>query len=491
MIKCLFSQHPLIQRHISIFLFSLSTLSLTLSTASAESQPLHLPLQRVLTSVSLHMPQILEAQKKRQQEEANYLSSKGAFDLQLQQKSRIRTSGYYDGYSLSNSISKPLRPLNSRLFAEYRYSDGEFPVYEDELITLNGGEINIGLALSLLRNRSMDERRLTLLQNQLDIDIAKLRELITLNEVQLQAITSYLEWLKAHRQLDIYQQLLQNVEDREAVIIRRVKLGDLAKIELLDVKNNLLKRNAQVNAARNAILSASVKLSLYWRDDQGHPVTPDLNWAPENPLPLVAQLSLNLDQRLQSALENNPELIVIDRMITQTQNKNQFLENQLLPKTDLSIKAAQDIGTSSNGFDNETREGFESSITLDFSLPLEQRKIKGKKAANTAKLKALTYTKQRMMESFLAQLEQSKIEVTNAKEQVDIAKELVKNAQMLFSTERRRYLEGDSNILFLNVREENTAEANIKLIADEIQYLKSNFALLGYTYDMSELIEAL
>ncbi|WP_158658040.1 TolC family protein [Agarilytica rhodophyticola] len=455
-------------------------LCLLLSVSSAHSQPISL--ENVLASTRSSFPKILEARQKLKQAEAAQLSAQGAFDTQLQQNSRVRTSGYYSGLYANQKIIKPLQNYNTKVFAEYRYADGEFPVYEDEYVTLEGGEFNFGVSFSLLRDRDIDEKRLELANTDLQRSMEKMRQQAVENDVQYDAALAYLNWLNTHQQLTVYQKLLTTAEERQSAIVKRVALGDSAEIELIDHQQNLLKRQGQVLKAQNALEIAAIKLSLYWRDNQGRPQRPELPTKNAGIPNFPMDLRDNIDMLVSDAIVRHPDINQVENKLEQVSNESRLYKNQLLPNVDLEVKVAHDLGAGS-----ETRDGLESYIGLQFSMPLERRKAKGKLNKATAKIRELEFLRQRLIETLTGSLYQTHAKFINAIAQSDVSLQRSKIAQKLQVQEQKRFSEGASDIFLLNLREENSAEAEIEAITAELSHVLAGIELLGRAYQMDKL----
>tara|TARA_R110001592_G_scaffold23259_6_gene91403 strand:- start:6763 stop:8202 length:1440 start_codon:yes stop_codon:yes gene_type:complete len=452
--------------------------SLIPSTYAAQT----LTLNDVLLSANSYYPDILAAQQELQQARADRLYAQGAFDIELQQNTRARTSGYYDGLSVAQKVIKPLRYSNAKLFAEYRISDGQLPIYEDEFVTLDRGEFSMGVSLSLLRDGDIDKNRLALINSDLNVDMEELRQETTINNIGVQAAIAYLNWVNAHKQLEVYQSLLKTAKYRHNAIQKRVILGSSAEIELLDNEQNILKRHSQVLNAENELELTSIGLSMYWRDQQGHPKKPSAEIQPPKLNDLAADIRIDMNTLITDALLQHPEIQQIENALKQTENTNRFHRNQLLPNLDIYAKVGQDIGAGS-----ETRDGLDSFIGLQFSMPLERRAARGKLDKSTAKIKQLNYLKQGLVESLSGSLHQAHAKYINKRSQAEVSLRRAEITKQLEQQEEKRAEQGASNIFLLNVRQENSAEAQVEAITDQLKSILAGIELLGRAYKVNEL----
>ncbi|MEX2481448.1 MAG: multidrug transporter, partial [Gammaproteobacteria bacterium] len=147
-------------------------LALVLASVSGRVSA-ELKLEQVLRSSLDHFPAIQAAVQETLIREGRVTGALGAFDLALEQNAIVR-GGYYDGRSLDSRLVKPLPLANIKTFAGYRVSNDDFPVYEDEYVTNDGGEFNLGIVFSLWRDRRIDPRRFELAAARLGAQEAEL-----------------------------------------------------------------------------------------------------------------------------------------------------------------------------------------------------------------------------------------------------------------------------------------------------------------------------
>ena len=107
--------------------------------------PVSLLPETVLDSASRHYPAVIAALAARRGAVAAVMEAEGAFDLVFETEGFSRVSGFYDGTALSAMARQPLRPLGADLYAGYKVSDGDFPIYEDANFTNTGGAVKVGL----------------------------------------------------------------------------------------------------------------------------------------------------------------------------------------------------------------------------------------------------------------------------------------------------------------------------------------------------------
>ncbi|MEE4360110.1 MAG: TolC family protein [Pseudomonadales bacterium] len=452
------------KRIVAVLLFLLAGMD----ARSAEDRGTALVLAEVLSSSIAAVPKILETREKRRAEEARLLSAQGAFDRSIEQSGLGWANGYYDGRQLDSRFVQPLRSLGADLYAGYRISGGDFPVYQDQLVTLDRGEFNAGLSLPLLRDRAFDERRFKLRDGQLKIDLADADLLLAKMSVQHGAMRAYWSWVTAGRRLQVLERLLIIAEERDIAFREQFAQGDIAEISVVENYQNVLKRRQLARSARRDFEIAAVDLSLYLRDEGGRPLLPLASRLPDGYPPVTDATIADAEADLRRALTRQPELVMLDREMDRERNRLRLAENDLRPEVDLGLKMARDLGDGS-----ETRNGTDVIAELKVSVPVERRKARGEIGAAEAELRSLVFGRQRIQERLQLQVARLVEAVDAAVEFTRLARQEADQAQVLEDAEWTRFREGASSFFLLNVREENTADARVRALDATLGYFQA------------------
>ena len=159
--------------------------------AAESSDPAPLAVDEVLESSERHFPRILQSLAARREAVGDALSAAGAFDLVFGADGFSRVSGFYDGTAVEGTAKQRVRPLGASLYAGYKLSDGDFPIYEDENYTNTGGAFKVGMLFSLMRDREIDRERFTETDARLKLRSAEIDVLFTKIGVQERALIAY------------------------------------------------------------------------------------------------------------------------------------------------------------------------------------------------------------------------------------------------------------------------------------------------------------
>jgi len=266
--------------------------------------------------------------------------------------------------------------------------------------------------------------------------------------------------------------LLDVAEARQVWIQDRVRSGAIPKIDQVDNERLIMERRQQLVDAERNFQSASIKLSLFYRTPEGEPAIPS-----SHQLPAIFPATQWLDDNQISAaklkfLEFRPEFDIIDREIDQLKIEQKFLFNQIFPKLNFVGEFSQDYGNGSS-----SKKGDESFVGLNLDFPLFMRKGLGKFQAVKSKRRILETKRQFLQEKISNILLDTTSEVRATYNRVSLNEKELELANRLEAAERTKFRLGDSNLIFVNVREQATASVSIRNIKARRGH---HFALVKY-----------
>jgi hypothetical protein len=100
-------------------------------------------------------------------------------------------------------------------------------------------------------------------------------------------------------------------------------------------------------------------------------------------------------------------------------------------------------------------------------IPLENRKGKGKRAEVAGKKAALNYRREWLEREWEARIKQNAQALTTTRKQLELQQSEVGDTSKMARAEMTRFNQGDSDIFFVNIREQDEAEAQVRLIETE------------------------
>ena len=414
------------------------------------------PVSEVLKSVQRHYPLIQAARAEINGKDALIQAAQGAFDLVLDGSIKNRLSGYYEGNSIETTYSKRFPALGTKVFAGFKRSNGDFPVYENNLVTANDGESRIGMSFSLWRDRDIDEFRYDTASARVDALSERYQLQQDMIGILQDAYITYAQWLQAARLLNDYSELLVIAQDRAVAVQRNVESGNVAEILAVDNELAVLQRRGLVVDAQRLLDASAFKLSLYLRNEDGSPRLPvyqvDLSMPEED-----ITDTRNMDQLLERVIELDP-VIAKTRLAREQQELDiRIAENQGKPRVDLRLYNSRDFGSGITAL-----QGPENVADINFSIPLATNSARGKASAARSRISSLDFRLTQIVNQTRTNLEVALVNLDATREMESIALLELEAAQRLADAEARRVETGLSDFFQLNQREQYVAQAELK-----------------------------
>lgn len=441
------------------------------STTRAE-----LTLTDVLHAVAEHHPSIEAARQDVLAADAQRTSARGAWDPKLSLEARVPLSGYYDGSIYDAEVSQNTPLWGTRLEAGYRLGRGAFPLYKGEYQTTDAGEVRAGAAVPLLRGGAIDERRANISVTRERARAARCERDTTVLDLQADAVAAYERWVAAGRELQIQRHLLEVATERDDALQQQVLAGSIPALAQVDNRRAVLERQAKLVAAEQYFVERSIGLSLYLRDDAGRPVRatePQLPGSsaqratpggsvrssdeqpPWLPTESVTPPTLRpLADDVRAAAASRPELCALERELRAAGIAVELADNQLSPSLDASILVARDLGDGPAELrDTEVFAG------VRFELPIGLHQARGEHAAMTAKRRALEAKLRALRDAVAADVQSARVRLRASHEQWQLARQYAELGEQLASAERERFTQGATDLVVVNLRELQAAEA--------------------------------
>ena len=406
--------------------------------------------------------------------DADRLAASGAFDPVWRTRAwGAPVSGYPQG-RVDSVVEVPTPLWGASFFAGYRIGAGKIPDYYRERETLSAGEIRVGVAVPILRNGSIDRRRATLARAELGQQLAGLSLDQQRLEIARLAAFRYWDWVAAGRRREIARSLLQLAKDRDAALGARARAGEVPIFDRQDNQRALAQREAFLVQAQRGVEQSAFELSLFLRDAQGQPVTPEdaqLPGAFPDPDP-----SLKERAQIDEALARRPE---VQRLLTQKKQQEvelAYQKNQLLPALDLGLTYTQDLGTTPHP-ELEPLGKPELEVNALLEVPLLYRAPLGRIQGARAGLSRLDAQLQLARDRVAVDVRDGLSAMGAAMDRITFTQQEVAVSVLLEKGERTRFDLGDSTLLFVNLREQNAAEARLREIDSLADFHKATAAL--------------
>lgn len=392
--------------------------------------------------------QLIEAaEMKLKSQEAIVLSNEGNFDHKLNFKSRNKIEDKYDNQYFESTLERNTGVKGINLVLGHRQGTGNFAPYDGKYETSAAGEIFAGFSIPLLRNFKTDEYRTNLQVANIEKKQAEEQLKLKQNIYIHKALSLYYKWLLEKRKLEIRRSILKLAEDRNEMISKRFKSGDVEKIKLTDNQRSINKRKSEILKAEIVISNLEALLPVY---------APGIDLANLNIENAAFDLkALPLPDLPKTISDDIPQLSILDLEKQKLTLLEELYRQQKLPGLGLNVLGAKEL-SSTYPYDPERLE-----VAVKFDFPLENRKAKGKTVAQEYKVKSLSlerdYTKREIDRTYDYNFNAIQLCINRW----GIISEEVKNATALATAEKNKWEQGASDLYIVNLREEDVADASI------------------------------
>ncbi len=273
----------------------------------------------VTRSVLRNYPLIVEAEQKSTSAREKLSATTGEFDTKLKVKAANRAESKYEYAHLETALEKMLPYQGLTVFAGHRRGLGSIPAYTGKYETSSAGEIFAGLSLPILRGRATDQARTDRTVAGLEADLTAVEVRLKKNAFVYKALSTYQKWKLTHRKERIYSSLLKIAEDRQVMLDKRVRAGDVERLKLTDNQRSINKRKDEWLDVRQDLEGLNAVLGLFVRTPEGEP-RDARDFSPDDATPRPTDLHFGGD------VDQNPQLLVIDRRLDQLRREEDLAE---------------------------------------------------------------------------------------------------------------------------------------------------------------------
>jgi outer membrane protein TolC len=435
----------------------------------AEEKGKALRLSDVLASVRGLYPPYLAALLEQDIANGRVRQAQGAFDLQLSAGAAVNPLGYYSGSSGYAGLEQPLNFWGGSVYGGYRLSSGLLPNYNKDR-TGSDGEAVLGFRVPLLREGSVDRRRVNLWQSQIDRELADPLILRQYLDFIRAATIAYYNWTASGYRLALAEELLRLAKDRDEGIAEQVSSGASAPIVRIDNQRLVVSREIGLVQATRRFQAAAIELSLFYRQSgNSQPVIASRERLPEAfpPHPRPQQDRLNDDIRV--ALTGRPEMVRLRLSMDKIALDQRLAKNNLLPNLDLAFEARQTPGNDPAKDSDAT----ELEAKLEFKLPLQRREAKGRLDVAAAQRDRLIQEQMFAQDRIAAEVRDSYSALITAHDALKQTRLNVELSQQLQEAENERVKQGAADLLALQLREQAMFEAKVLEVEAQAEYFRA------------------
>lgn len=403
--------------------------------------------------------------------------ARGAFDPKIEVQGNLKEydqKEYYNKWYGSFTIPTWF-PVDPKVGIER--NTGTYLSIENQLPDEDyNRQLFAGLSLPIGRGLFTDERRATLQQAQLGVNLAEAEKIKLINKILLEAAKDYWQWYYAYFN---YQLNSRNALIAEE-IFRRVRLneqmGEASGLDTLQADITRQQRQVERQESYLELINSSVKLSNHLWDSLGNPLQISERLAPQ-PIGEPEVFSTTaLDQLRVLATLNHPELQKLSVKLDQLEIDRKLATEFLKPRLNLNYNFLNQPLRPTGEFETFTFLN-NYKFGLDFYMPILLRKERAKVAQTRLKIQNTTYERTQAEREILNQVQATFNQLVNTNTLLQQQNAMTSNYQRLLQGELLNLENGESDLFKINVQQEKLIQAQSKLLKLRAEFEKQKAML--------------
>lgn len=414
---------------------------------------------------------------------AQYLKkARGGFDPKVGANWDFKNFEQKNYYNILNAyLSVPIWS-DIAIEAGYNYTNGYYLNPENKLPEV--GQAYLGVKIPLLNGLWTSARRTTLQQAKLMLGASEVEIQALLNDLLYKAGKTYWDWVKAYNELLVVSTSLENAKTQFEATKISFEQGDKPAVDTLKSFIQIQTRTILLANKLIEVQNTARLISSYLWNENQEPLILQEGMYPVGLQQLAMQpLSVDLLEHSLNKLQQHPTILMYDFKLQNLDLERKLKVNNLLPKLDFKY----------NFLSTEHVDFFASSaaapvenykLGVKFSMPIFIRKERADLALVKLKLKATSYQQEAKRRDLQIKVENYFNEVQNFALQTTTIEQLVANYATLLEVERVKFSIGESSVFMVNTRETQLLDAQMKLIKQQVTYLKSRTSFFWITANL-------
>lgn len=450
-----------------VLFFGTWLMSPVASATSTREGGAPLGLADVMRAVAEAHPLLAAAASRARAAEGAALAARGGFDPALRLRGQYVPLGGYPNGRLDVEVRQPTPLWGLTAYGGWRLGLGSFAAYDYRAKTASGGELRAGVALPLWQGGPIDRRRTDVKVAAIGRDAARAELEARAIELERTAAKAYWSWVLAGLRRDVEYGLLELAERRNEALQRQIAAGGVPPVEGIDSRRAVLERGARRVAAERALQQAAIELGRHLRDDSGVMTVPGPERLPAG-FPEPAPPPHDLEDMVERAWQLRPDLARMSLQRDAAAAERRLARNRRAPRVDLDAYVARDLGRVAAADAALLPTEFVAGVTVEVPIPMRQ--ARGELQRADAELARLDAELRFLRDTIAAEVRSAHAALVAAHARVDLARGQVDAARALAEAERTRFGRGDSTQLFVNLREQAAADAELLALEALAEY---------------------
>ncbi|HKL37592.1 MAG TPA: TolC family protein [Bacteroidales bacterium] len=369
-------------------------------------------------------------------------------------------------------------PQFNRAIKKYQNPDGSYTYIEDNVntttlsldmyqqVSLTGGQLFVSTDLQRIdqfgdnRNYSylsspvrIGYRQPVLFYNEykwekkiepLKYQEAKKSYLSNMENATIKAVSYFFDLILAQKNLEIAKSNYANADTLYKISKQRFEIGTIAENELMQMELSFLNAGAAMNESEIGLKAAKIRLRTYL----GFSEEVDISLIPPDEVPA---LTIDVQEAVNMARENNPEMLTHERQLLQAQRDVARAKAEKGPNANLF--ASFGLTQKADDINNVYREPQDQqSVTLGLEVPiLDWGQARGRYKMARSGQEVVKNDIQRSKMEFEQNVALNIMQFNLQDDQVAIKKQADRIADKRYEITKKRFLVGKVDVLDLNV----------------------------------------
>jgi len=433
-----------------------------------------LSLEEYLGWVKQYHPVAKQADLRITEAQAKLLKARGAFDPNIEIGWNNKEFSEKEYYNILNSSFKVPTWFGVELKAGFERNSGEFLNPQNNVP--ENGLYKAGVSVPLGQGLFINQRMAGLKQAKILQDLNEAERQLQINDILFQASLAYFDWYVAHKEVELFENTLEQAQIRFNGIKRSALAGDLPAIDTLEAGIIQKNRALSLERAKLKLTERRLELSNFMWIDDNIPVELNPGILPQDlgMTDVNTILQTNLIVLNNYNINNHPKLRALNFKLDQLSIERRLKAEMLKPQLDLEYNFVNENVSNIDGYDIG-----EYTFGVYFKLPLFLRKERGDLKLAKAKVQQAEFDLELVNTQLSNKITQIENQILSYQRQVLASQDIANDNQALLEGEERKFSFGESSVFLLNQREIKFIEAQLKYIETFNKLLNSRAKLFN------------
>lgn len=459
---------------ILLLFFNLAFINTKAQDTPVNNTDLDLSLQEFLAYVKLYHPIAKQAELRISSAEAELMMARGNFDPKVYANYSDKDFKEQDYYQIFNAgLSIPVW-FGLDIKAGYEKAEGNF--LNPERTVPDDGLYKAGISLPLGQGLFINERMATLKKAKIFQNLNKAERDLEVNQILYRATLAYINWYRAQKEVDIFEEFLDNAQERFQGIKQSALQGDIPIIDTLEAKIIVQNRDLSLEQANLSLTQSRLQLSnfLWLENDVPLQLDPGVSPTDLDAISIDDILGTNLIQLDQFNVEQHPLLQFLSYSIESLEVDRRLAAERLKPVLDVEYNF---LSEQPNQVDTFTPNNYQAGIS--FSMPLFLRKERGDLRLTKIQIRdaELEYEFQNL--ELRNRIDAAQEGINSFDRQLVTIDQISTNFSDLLKAEERKFSFGESSVFLLNAREQQLIDARLEQIKASARLFESKALLFN------------